>query len=1079
MTDRTATRAHLIATLIAAALLFKVWLGLGIDETGYYLWLSSTAFDGDLDQSNDMLDTAMDPEFINANFINITPLGALPNVFSVGPAMIWGTVMGPWILTERAIRTALDGAPLDRFAWHLRLILSLMTMLLGCHAMLMLYHVLRRFHPPGISLVAACLAILGSPALSYMMALPAMSHTLALWATSVMWWLALRLWERGPRRPGMEDWALGLVVGLIAIIRWPAVVWAAVPAVIYLSQMIRSRNRLWAMGGAAVASAAAVLVFAIQMTAWHGIYGEWLIIPQGRGFLMRGETSLPLIEVLFSPWNGLFHCHPWLLLALIALPLWMWRAPIPALGALAALAATWVVNAAPADWWAGTAFGARRWIHTLPVFAFGWAALLQLLPRGGVRRWVGGSISLGLIVFNGLLSILWGRAVIREDWWAHWPLAGDILREILRHPLEWLDSDIWAFTLGRPDNLWLSLALLILIVGGLAGLERMGRGGKAPWPRGKLARSATWAVSAYVALVLAVTLWASNRAPHVDQHQAIREILRRSWSPERRWEMVQAEDFEIDRTCPVHLAIVCELAFRGGDQGLGLKLARLLEEHHPRFALIQILQGSEDIEERRLAARKLLTEGRWQDPQMEAHLLLRASGLGEGDALLTHVASPAAPRGFFLAALAQRAREDDLPALEREHLSRLHARAPQDIPSMLRLAELADLAGETAEAERLRTQARLWCEIKLLILERLAAINPTGLGRHLTSEVIHWGMAHLSTLDHLTEFDEAKRTVARADRLIQRRPGRRDLYNQLFRMRWVAAREVADRPEGQRLVEALEAHARAHMDEPEGHLALIEIWGLRGDWWEACLVIWDASRRFPDEVNWMEQARLAAAGLSAEQTLACDLSTLPEEVRFTAATGLLLHLLDVAPMEVTESLQEHWLLRGGEGDEIDEHWQAAQRRLLLHGWLGARAAERPDERTALLSVIERCAAALPGEVDSALALIEVRELVGNWEGSCLALAEGQRLNPEGSDWFSAAAGTAVTVDHDDIERVATEGIAGLPEEARTMALVGLAHRAGALADIPLALSLWRRVEERGLENARLAEIITSLERLTR
>ncbi|MBN1478123.1 hypothetical protein JXA47_15305, partial [Candidatus Sumerlaeota bacterium] len=1065
------------AALIASALLFKVWLGLGIDESGYYLWLSSMAFDGDLDQSNDMIESGLDPEFISNNFINITPLGVAPNQFSVGPAVIWGTVMGPWILIERAIRTAVDATPLDRLAWHLRLILSLMTLTIGCHAMLMLYHVLRRFHSPGICLASTCVAVLGSPALSYMMALPAMSHTYALWATTMMWWLALRLWDRGPRSPGMEDWAMGLAVGLIAIIRWPAVVWAAVPAAIYLSQMIRPGNRLGALGGAAIASVAAMLVFAIQMAAWHGVFGEWLTIPQGRGFLVHEEASLPLIEVLFSPWNGLFHCHPWLLLALIALPLWMWRAPIPALGALAALGATWVINASATDWWAGTAFGGRRWIHTMPVFALGWASLLQLLSRGGVRRWVGGSVSLGVIVINGLLALLWGRAVIRESWWSHWPLAGDVFQEMLHHPLEWIDSDIWSLALGRPGNLWLSLTLLILIGGGLAGLGWMARGGRVPWPHGRLARAATWAVTVFMALMLTVTLWASTRAPHVDQHLALREIMRRSWSPEVRWELIQ-RDLEIDRTCPVHLAVVGDIALRCGDQALGHELLHRLEEQHPRFALLRILQVSEDIGERHSAILRLLSEGRWQDPLTEANLL-QAPAFGEGDALLTHVASPAAPRGFFLAALAQQAREDGLFDLERDRMRAIRARAPQDVPPTLRLAELADLAGETAEAERLRALARLWCETRLRIFERLAESSPTGVGRHLTSEVVQWGTAYLSTLDHVTEFDEAKRTVARVDRLIQRRPLRSELCDHLFQMRWAAARRVADQPEGQRLIEALEAHLRAHMDEIEGHLALIEVWGLRGNWREACLVIWDASHRFPDEVDWLEQARKAAAGLTAEQTLACDPSCLPEDVRITAATGLLLHLIDIAPTEVTEALQTRWLPPQGESDETGQRWLAVLRALRLHAWVRAREVERSEERIALLSIIERCAEVLPGDVDSALALIEIRGLVGDWQGSCLALVEGQRLNPSGSDWLTAAAGIAVGVAHDEIESAATDGIEALPEETKTMALAGLAHRAGALRDFPLALSLWRRVRERGLESARLDEIIASLERPTR
>ncbi|MBN1476841.1 hypothetical protein JXA47_08810 [Candidatus Sumerlaeota bacterium] len=1073
MSDRTAIRILLGSCLVAALLLFKVWSGDGIDETGYNMWLSSIIFDGDLDQSNDHLDTGVDPDFITHDYFNLSVMGCHPCKFSVGPAVIWGSVLAPWVGAECVVRGALGFERPDRFAWHLRLIVSLATFLFGCHAILLLFFTLRLFYPAGVCLAAAGVATLGSPLLIYMTSFPAMSHTIGLWAATVVWWLSIRLWRGGPQPPGGRDWALGMAVGLLTLIRWPAVVWAALPATIYIARMIRSDHRLWALGGSAVAALGSLSVFVIQMIAWHAVFGSWLTIPQGRDFLIR-EDSLPLVEVLFSRWNGLFLSHPWLLLALCSLPLWARRAWIPALGAMLALLATWVVNASAFDWWAGTSFGGRRWIHAMPMFALGWGAALAAIPAGRSRRLIGGSLSVLVITLNVLLALLWGRGVVREDWWGQLPMAGEVLKNMITFPLEWIDSDIWDLSFGRPQNTWLSLILLGLLTGGVVVIARMSQGGRAPWPRGRWARRLTWLVSGYFALVILVVIWASLRSPHTDQHLMLRGLLRSSWDSETRWRAVNSEDFLLDRDCPAHLAVVGALAFENDAPDLAIDLFNALERMHPRHARLQVLRLSDDPDARRHAAHLLMTSSRWRDPLIEATLMACAPDLGLLDELCEYSATPAAHRGHYLNALTLRVRGNGQPNLEWEHLRHLHARAPQDINLILQLSELAEQRGDHTESQRLRSSARRWCETRLTSFEHLAQDDALGVARQLTGEVAGWGMLYLTLLDHVDEFDVAEEISTRVSRLIQGRRQHILLQNHLFQLRWRAARTVAGQPEGQRLIDAIEEYTRANIDNLDCHLALIELWGARGDWFEACLALSIIHEQFPNASDWLELARFAAAGLDTEQLQACDTTQIPVNIRATVLGGLALRAAELGRAKMMMYFVDLIQSSGLPPSEFEDF----HRRLFLQSWIAARAALDSDSRSRLITFIENYAQDHPNDVDGVLALIECYGLQGDWERSCLLLAEGSRRFPDGSDWLTASAMTADAVEHSEIANLASEAVQNLPESARPMALAGLAHRAGALEDFTLAHSLWQRVEVLGFERARVVDYVQSLEPLT-
>jgi hypothetical protein len=112
------------------------------------------------------------------------------------------------------------------------------------------------------------------------------------------------------------------------------------------------------------------------MAAWQILYGQPLTVPQGSGFMRW--TAPEVAAVLFSPFRGLFSWTPLALAGVAGLArlrrhdgrlLWL-------LGGFFVIST--YVNAAVADWWAGEAFGARRFMSCFPVFGVGLAALAAL-----------------------------------------------------------------------------------------------------------------------------------------------------------------------------------------------------------------------------------------------------------------------------------------------------------------------------------------------------------------------------------------------------------------------------------------------------------------------------------------------------------------------------------------------------------------------------------------------------------------------------------------------------------------------------------------------------------------------------
>jgi hypothetical protein len=143
------------------------------------------------------------------------------------------------------------------------------------------------------------------------------------------------------------------------------------------------------------------LGFAPQLAAWQVLFGAPLAVPQGATFFTWHDPHW--LDVLFSTRNGLVTWTPVAGFGVVGLLLLLGRAPRWAAVALAAIAMQVAVNGLLLDWWAGAAFGARRFSGGAVFLAlgYGWLAA-RLWPA---RRRLALGVTALLIVLNGLLVV--------------------------------------------------------------------------------------------------------------------------------------------------------------------------------------------------------------------------------------------------------------------------------------------------------------------------------------------------------------------------------------------------------------------------------------------------------------------------------------------------------------------------------------------------------------------------------------------------------------------------------------------------------------------------------------------------
>ena len=353
------------------------------DAMHEYVQLRSAVFDHDLRFTNEYLRlyglTASTVDEETRWIVDTNETGHVKNLMPVGPALLWApayliTTAGVWVADRLGATYPLDGygRVFQASAGYSGIAAATVAAWLSFLAAAVFFG--RR------GAIWATLAIwLASSALYYSVISPTYSHAPSMLAVS----LFVFVWIRTRDRQTVQRYALlGVLVGLAALMRWQDAVLLIVPG---LDACVSSRARGWTAALQRIAAAAigAVVAFTPQMFVWQRLYGHPLTIPQGAAFMQWQSPAL--VAVILSDNHGLFTWTPVIALACAGLVWLARRAPLVGAASIAFLAVSWYVNAAVADWWAGEAFGARRFVGCFPIFVLGAAAVFERWDARPVR----------------------------------------------------------------------------------------------------------------------------------------------------------------------------------------------------------------------------------------------------------------------------------------------------------------------------------------------------------------------------------------------------------------------------------------------------------------------------------------------------------------------------------------------------------------------------------------------------------------------------------------------------------------------------------------------------------------------
>lgn len=392
------TKLLLLASGVVCLLVFVATIPLprvdnhlvGSDGIKYYAILRSLILDQDFDFANDF-------SLFDTSGPIVESTGKVANPFAIGTALMWL----PFFLLAHTLSLLLNGVgfslPTNGISYLYESTVLIGGIIYASLGFYLIYKTALRLFNPQAALIATIGMWWATPAIYYIIAEPSMSHAMTIFVNA----LFLYVWYPPRAHRSGRDWlALGLVTGLVALVRWQEGLLALVP-ILELGWWVW-RKKLPISKGARyllLFSIAVLITFTPQFVMWSQVYGSPLLIPQGENF-MHWLAPKPLLT-LFSTRHGFITWHPIFLLALLGLvPLWR-RDRTLTLVVLGAFLAQLYVNSAADHWWADDAFGGRRFVGLIPFLVLSMTALITWFQERKRLRWLA-IFLLILVVWNGL-----------------------------------------------------------------------------------------------------------------------------------------------------------------------------------------------------------------------------------------------------------------------------------------------------------------------------------------------------------------------------------------------------------------------------------------------------------------------------------------------------------------------------------------------------------------------------------------------------------------------------------------------------------------------------------------------------
>ncbi len=396
------------------------------DGVGYFSYLRSMVYDGDLDFENEFTRLQASKFGIGSleggRYRRLRKTGLVSNPFSVGPALLWSLLYLP----AKFITGAKTG-----YEPPLLYSVALAHWIMGFLGTLLLFFTLRKAMSPLYSLLALEGILLASPLFYYLRHEPFLSHIPSFFTLSLFIFLLSRV---GTESPGLYWFLLGGSVGLASLVRWQNGIFVLLPAAVLVYLLLKKEITPGKfLSSAALLGTGLFLALLPQALVFKKVYGAFLTVPQGNKFLSILPIYLP--HSLFSPFHGLFQWHPLLLGGLLGFFLrWGEGEKLRNLG-LGGFSAAAVANGLVRQFWAGASFGARRYIGSLGFLSFG---LGNFFHRIGKRASL---YLLGAFFFlNTLMEIAYNREYIPHE--VPWGME-KIIYSLLTHGGHLLSPKLW------------------------------------------------------------------------------------------------------------------------------------------------------------------------------------------------------------------------------------------------------------------------------------------------------------------------------------------------------------------------------------------------------------------------------------------------------------------------------------------------------------------------------------------------------------------------------------------------------------------------------------------------------------
>jgi len=359
------------------------------DGLGYYAYVRSVLLQGDIDFVDEFRDHLYGARGLPDYRVK-TPTGLVGNPFSIGPAVLWA----PFFMAGHVATFFTDDERSGYSRPYIEAVL-IGTQIFALAGILLTYRIVRRLLPDAPAFAAVLGLWLASPLVDYFKREGSMSHAHSVFAVSLFLYLFIR--SAGRRTP--LGWiALGAAGGLVFLVRWQDATFCLLPAI----DLVAGKRFREALGDAYLYASSFLLVALPQLLVFKILYGGWLTIPQGGNFINLVPTFT--WEVLFSTNHGLLLWHPVFVICLVGL-IWGFKQGLPHFHLmLAGFLMQLFVNASISQWWAGHAYGGRRFLGCFSLMAVGLAAALNHPWLKGRR---GFALVAACVALNYVLFVAW------------------------------------------------------------------------------------------------------------------------------------------------------------------------------------------------------------------------------------------------------------------------------------------------------------------------------------------------------------------------------------------------------------------------------------------------------------------------------------------------------------------------------------------------------------------------------------------------------------------------------------------------------------------------------------------------